>query len=148
MTVLAPLPAITPTPAQSWRERWYVPQLLAIALLYGGLARLGFELAPAYYYVTSIRFPSGLGLAVLLRFGLRFWPAMWLGPLLFTLSIGVPLSSGLITGAGDMLSSLVAALLLRHVFRVEGLLPVCEPPRCLSCSARCCRLRLAAWSAH
>ncbi len=102
-----------------WRWSRYLLHIVLIAVLYGVLARLGFELAPAYYYVTSIWFPSGIGLAILLRMGLRYWPAMWLGPLCFTLSIGVPLQPALITGAGDMLTSLVGALMLRHVFHSD-----------------------------
>jgi len=90
----------------------YLLQVGGLSLLYWGLAWTGFKTAPAYAFVTSIWFPSGVALAVLLRYGLRYWPHALLGPILFTQTLGVPWHLSLFGGVGDLLSSLVGALIL------------------------------------
>ncbi|MBI2380528.1 MAG: MASE1 domain-containing protein [Gammaproteobacteria bacterium] len=103
-----------------WR---YVLEVSALALVYWGTAHLGFKIAPAYANVTSIWFPSGIALAVLLLRGVHYWPGALIGPMLFTTNIGVPLFPAFCSGIGDMLSSLVAALLLTRVFQFDARFP-------------------------
>jgi signal transduction histidine kinase len=100
--------------------RWqYWLQVLVLAVVYAVAAWTGFKLAPAYAHVTSIWFPAGIGLAALLILGIKMWPGTLLGPILFTQALGVPWLPSLLGGVGDMLSSLVGALALRHLCHLD-----------------------------
>lgn len=63
------------------RKRWMglLAEMLAIALAYWALARLGQFVAIEPGNVTPVWPPSGLALAIVLRRGYRVWPALWLG---------------------------------------------------------------------
>ncbi|MFC4159072.1 MASE1 domain-containing protein [Chitinimonas lacunae] len=99
-------------PQLSDRRWWF--DVIALSLLFWAVAYAGFRIAPAYAHVTSIWFPSGIALAVLLLRGIDRWPGALFGAMLFTLSIGVPLHLSFLSGSGDMLSSLVGCWLLNR----------------------------------
>ena len=52
---------------------------LAVAIAYVGAAQLGFRLAYVAEQITTVWAPTGIALAALLLFGVRLWPAIWLG---------------------------------------------------------------------
>ena len=52
---------------------------LAVAIAYVVAAQLGFRLAYVAEQITTVWAPTGIALAALLLFGIRLWPAIWLG---------------------------------------------------------------------
>jgi signal transduction histidine kinase len=64
--------------------------VLALALAYVLAGRLGLLLAIPPGYATAIWPPSGIALGVLLLFGNRYWPGVWLGSFLTNLVISGP----------------------------------------------------------
>ena len=114
-----PRPSSRP-PATSW---WRV----ASAIAYGLSSRLGFALAyphsgtSTYGAVTALWPPVGVGLAVLVLYGLRLWPALVVGGLL---AGNYSTTSGLVLGqiAGTVIGIVIAAaLLVRLGARTPGL---------------------------
>lgn len=93
----------------------YILQVTTLGLIYFVVALAGLKIAPAHSHVTSIWYPAGIGLAVLLHFGIGLWPGTLLGPILLTQSQNVPWIPSIISGVGDMLSSLIGALILTHI---------------------------------
>ena len=105
----------------------YVLVAIASAIAYGFASRLGFALAyphsgtNTYGAVTALWPPVGVGIAVLVLYGLRLWPALVVGGLLagdYSTTFG--LVFGQITGtvAGIVIAS---ALLVRLGARTPGL---------------------------
>lgn len=95
----------------------YLLQVIALGLIYFIVALAGLKIAPAHAHVTSVWFPAGIGLAALLHFGIRLWPGTLLGPILLTQSQNVPWIPSIISGVGDMLSSLIGALILTRLLK-------------------------------
>jgi signal transduction histidine kinase len=105
----------------------YLLVFVASALLCGFASRLGFALAyphtgtSTYGYVTAFWPPVGVGIAVLVLYGLRLWPALIVGGLLAG-DYSTPL--GLVLGQilGTVLGVVIAAGLLVHLgARTPGL---------------------------
>ncbi|MDT4330938.1 EAL domain-containing protein [Methylomonas sp. MED-D] len=89
-----------------------LPGILSLALLYGAIAKITLSYFSTSGNVTLVWFSGGLGLAVLLLKGLRFWPGIFLGALAAGLMVNDSLwLSGLIA-AGNTLETLTAARLL------------------------------------
>ena len=98
--------------------------LLALVQLVAGW--LSIRLAIASHYASPIFLPAGIGLGVLLVFGRRLWPGMWLGS--FMLCLAVAWEAGRFTGGagthallsslgiatGSTLSGLVGCTLIRR----------------------------------
>lgn len=91
-----------------------VGYVIVFALLYFIAGRIGFLLPFAGEIATLIWPASGLALAVLLRYGLHWWPGVTLGALLLAISNqhSVPLTIGVLFA--HTLEVYVAAYLLRH----------------------------------
>lgn len=88
---------------------------------YYALARIGLLVAIGQSNASAIWAPSGLALALVLRYGLRIWPAIFLGAALANLTVfaqnqaGAPLLLGAVSlgiAAGNTLEALVAAWLV------------------------------------
>jgi PAS domain S-box-containing protein len=60
-------------------------------------------------------FPTGVAVALLVRWGLRVWPGLLLGGLVIDLHLGYATSLSLVEPFGKMLGPLAAAWWLRHV---------------------------------
>ncbi|MFF9177316.1 MASE1 domain-containing protein [Streptomyces sp. NPDC014793] len=104
------------------RPGGYAVQLLAVAACYYGSARLGLmrELAVEGAVVTPIWPPTGVAVAALLFFGLGCWPAITVGALLATWSLGTPGPDVVGILFGQTVAPVVAVLLLRRSgFRPE-----------------------------
>ena len=104
-------------PASSLRYATVVALLAATYFLAG---KLGFAASAIHPIVSSAWPPSGVALAALLLFGMRFWPAIALGAFLLNATSGVlPLGAASIA-AGNTLEAVVAARLLAFAgFRVS-----------------------------
>src|SRR5262245_38441445 len=91
----------------------------AAILLYVGGARIGLAFGGSSG-VSPFWPPSGIALALLLRGGFRFAPAILVGDLISTTIAGQPLGEILTGGIADTLEAVVGALLLRRTgFRIE-----------------------------
>src|SRR5919199_6754439 len=97
----------------------YLLTLSVIAAAYFATGKLGLALAVEAKQVTAVWPPSGIGLAVLLLFGYRVWPAVALGAFLLNLSAGEPWLAACGIGLGNTLEALGGAFLLRRVAKFE-----------------------------
>jgi signal transduction histidine kinase/integral membrane sensor domain MASE1/ActR/RegA family two-component response regulator len=88
-----------------------------IATLYFAAAKLGLALAFVAPQVTAVWPPTGIALAALIVFGLRTWPAVWIGALLANATVApIPVAIGIATG--NTLEAIAGAWLLsRYGFR-------------------------------
>ena len=88
--------------------------MCVVALVYGVFAKLFLSFATANGNVSFIYPPSGIALAVLLIFGRRLWPAIFLGSLIESLWVHDPLWVSLIIAFGNTLSAVIALRLLQQ----------------------------------
>jgi signal transduction histidine kinase len=121
-------PRLDPTgPAAQLTRFRYVLVAVASAVVYGFASRLGLALAyphtgtTTYGAVTALWPPVGVGIAVLVLYGLRLWPALVVGGLMagdYSTSLGLVLGQI----AGTVLGIVIAsALLVRLGARTPGL---------------------------
>src|SRR5438876_11817537 len=94
---------------------WYPAKIGAVAAVYFGAAKLGLLAAVAQKVVSSAWPPSGVALAVLLLFGLRYWPGIALGAFLLNWTAGVPLEGAAGIAVGNTLEAVTAVWLLHRV---------------------------------
>lgn len=88
-------------------------EIVTLAALYFGAAKLGLLFSFVQENVTLVWPPSGVALAALLLYGLRLWPGLVLGAFAATASTGAPLSFALATGIGNPLEVVAAYYILR-----------------------------------
>ena len=107
----------------SWTKRRtrYVLGVLALGLASFGSGLLGLTLHDLGHLRTLVWIPSALGLAIVLLYGLKWWPGVALGTLLIVWVRGVPPAIYLLVPAIDVLEVVGAYLILRYIvrFRVE-----------------------------
>ncbi|MER5842570.1 MASE1 domain-containing protein [Streptomyces prasinus] len=100
----------------------YTLRTLAIAACYYAAGRLGLtrELVIEGTVVSPIWPPTGVAVAALLVFGLRYWPGIALGALGVVLSLTSPTWRSLVIMAGNTAAPVCGCLLLRAVdFRTD-----------------------------
>ena len=85
---------------------------VSIAAAYMVAARLGFLAAFAAEQITTVWAPTGIGLAALLHWGRRLWPAIWIGAFAANAATDAPLWTAACIASGNTLEALVAASLL------------------------------------
>lgn len=112
-------------------------KIAGVAVLYYGAARLGLLLQLPGTNASPVWPPSGIGLAAVLLFGLRVWPAILIGALLANImtlpASGAGHFAATLIGIGNTLEHVTALLLIRrmigdhdpferasHVFRFVG----------------------------
>ncbi|HET9706693.1 MAG TPA: MASE1 domain-containing protein [Gemmatimonadales bacterium] len=96
----------------------YALAVATIGGVYLAVAKLALAAAVAQPVVSSAWPPAGIGLAILVLYGRRYWPGIALGAVLLNATSGVPLSGALAIGSGNTLEAVVGALLLeRAAFR-------------------------------
>jgi integral membrane sensor domain MASE1 len=93
----------------------YLLEVLGLAAVYYGAAKLGLSLAFETPSVSAIWPPTGIALAALVLFGFRLWPGIALGALLANAGTGVPLLAVLGITAGNTLEALAGAYLLTRL---------------------------------
>jgi integral membrane sensor domain MASE1 len=90
----------------------YAVEVLVLAAVYYGAAKLGLTLAFETPSVSAIWPPTGIALAALVIWGPRLWPGVALGAFLANSWTGVPIYSVLGITAGNTLEAVVGAYLL------------------------------------
>jgi signal transduction histidine kinase len=97
----------------------YALGVVALAALYYGAARVGYELEFAGPVAAIVWFPAGVGIAFLYLGGLRFWPGALIGDLFANDYSALPLGSALGQTGGNVLEVVLGALIIRRLVR-EG----------------------------
>ena len=92
----------------------YAGALAVVAVAYYLSGRIGLELAYLDGAVAALWPPAGLGLAILVLFGVRLWPGIVIGDLLLA-DFSTPLGTVLAQTVGNTVALVVAALLLRRL---------------------------------
>ncbi|MGH7508800.1 MAG: MASE1 domain-containing protein [Gemmatimonadales bacterium] len=95
----------------------YLAAIALLALVYFGSARLGLLAAVAHDVVSSAWPPTGIALAALLLYGVRYWPGIAIGALLLNATAGVSLGGVAGIAVGNTLEAVVGALLLQRLAR-------------------------------
>jgi PAS domain S-box-containing protein len=103
----------------SGRARWrafvrYFSILLAVALAYFVLAKLGLQLASVNPSASPIWPPSGVALAAVLLGGLRVWPAILLGAFAANATTAGTLETSALIALGNTLEAVVGGLLIER----------------------------------
>jgi signal transduction histidine kinase len=89
-------------------------KILVLAVVYHLAARVGLKMAYVQANTSPVWPPTGIGLAALLIFGVRFWPGISLGVFFGSLLTGAPVSLALGITIGNTLEALAAVFLLRR----------------------------------
>ena len=109
----------------------YLLKLVALTAVYFLSGQLGWLFPDAFYTITPLWLPGGVGLVLLYFFGYRYFPAVWIGLFLLNLlhgGLGGSLPS--LTATASTLATLTAAVLLRNrdfhpsLNRVRDLFPL------------------------
>lgn len=106
----------------------YMFQGVGLSVLYIILAKLGLSFTTVADNVTLIWPPTGLALFVLIAFGIRFWPWIFLGAFIANMSTGIGLLPCVGIAIGNTLEAVTGAYLLRwvnfdwHLLRVRDVL--------------------------
>ena len=94
----------------------YAGALAVVAVAYYLSGRIGLELAYLDGAVAALWPPAGLGLAILVLFGVRLWPGIVIGDLLLA-DFSTPFGTVLAQTVGNTVALVLAALLLRRPHR-------------------------------
>jgi len=92
----------------------YLAQVVALAAVYYGAAKLGLELAFETASVTAVWPPTGIALAALVLGGYRLWPGVALGAFLANSGTGIPVYAVLGITLGNTLEAVAGTYLLRR----------------------------------
>ena len=92
----------------------YFMRIILFGLGYCAAAWVGLTLKAPETNVTLLWPPSGVALAVLMLFGYRYWPGIFLGTLLTAITNGQPLIFGLVGGGISTLEAVLGVYLLRQ----------------------------------
>jgi integral membrane sensor domain MASE1 len=87
---------------------------LAVAIAYVVAAQLGFRLAYVAEQITTVWAPTGIALAALLLYGIRLWPAIWLGALVASAGSEAPLWTALLIASGNTLEAVAGTWALQQ----------------------------------
>lgn len=113
--------AATPSPVSTThRLLWQSGIGLITVVAYVMAAKLGFGLAFAAEQVTTVWAPTGIAEAVLLLYGMRLWPAIWIGAFIANAGTAAPLWVAAVIAVGNTLEAVATAWVLR---RVDGFDP-------------------------
>jgi PAS domain S-box-containing protein len=96
----------------------YAAQTGVLAAAYWASAKLSLLLAIPPGYATAVWPASGIALAGLLVFGVRAWPAVWIGSFAANLTVEASLPASMLIATGSSLQAAVAALLVRRLIGV------------------------------
>src|ERR671921_1269338 len=94
--------------------------VLLLAVLYRGVAEIGYSVQFAGPVAAILWLPVGIGVAFLYIAGLRFWPGIVIGDLLANDYGALPLGSALGQTAGNVLEVVVITILLRALVPRSG----------------------------
>ena len=92
----------------------YAGALVAVALIYFVLAKLGLQLASINPSASPIWPPTGFALAAVLLFGPRIWPAIYVGAFAANATTAGTLETSAIIALGNTLEGLFGGALINH----------------------------------
>lgn len=90
---------------------------LLVVLLYVVTANLGLRFATLSQQLTLVWPPAGVGLAAILLFGNRVWPAIAVGSILAPVMDGGSLQFAVMAATGNVLEAVLGAYVLRNAIR-------------------------------
>lgn len=93
----------------------YLARLAVIALAYFMAGNLGLMLPGVHPQITLLWLPSGIALAALLRWGYRYWPAVFLGAFLVNFAVTPSFSLAASIALTNTLAPMLAVCLLRYL---------------------------------
>lgn len=108
-----------PGEARVSRALRYVLAVTVLAVAYFALGRVGLALALVHSHVSSVWPAAGLGLAVVLLFGRRLLPGVFIGAFLVNYTTGLAAWPALGLAFGNTLGAFAGAFVLRRFFRFE-----------------------------
>ncbi len=89
----------------------YLAGLTVLVFGYLAWAQFSLWLTPvAQSYVPPIWPPTGIGLAVVIIFGYRYWPGILIGECALTASMGISVQVALGIGVGNTLEAMLGCL--------------------------------------
>ena len=88
-------------------------------ILYFVSAWFGLKVHAVNNFATLIWIPTGLSLAYLFLFGVRYWPSVFAGALVANYITGAPLLAAFSIGIGNTLEALFAVYILKHSVKFE-----------------------------
>jgi PAS domain S-box-containing protein len=91
---------------------WFLGIAVAVATAYAVTGALALSTATLNPYATAVWPPAGIGLAAILLFGYRLWPAILAGAFAVSLPIDWAPVTSLLIAAGDTVEALVGAYLV------------------------------------
>ncbi len=91
--------------------------IVAVAVAYYGAARVGYQFEFAGPVAAIVWLPVGVGIACLYLGGLRLWPGVLAGDILANDYSALPLGSALGQTCGNVLETVVAAVVLRRLLQ-------------------------------
>jgi PAS domain S-box-containing protein len=94
----------------------YLAGVAALAIVYYGTGLIGLSLY-AVSETALIWFPTAIALAIFVLFGLRYWPAVFIGSLAIWVTRGELLRVGLIVAGCAVLEACIGAFLLVRVLK-------------------------------
>lgn len=103
----------------SGRLRIYPLLLVVFSILYFLTAQLGLNIHAVNSFATLVWIPSGLALAVLFRFGLKYWPAVAAGALAANFANDAPFWVAAGISIGNTLEPVVGTILLKRVVKLQ-----------------------------
>jgi len=98
---------------------FYPVQVVLLAAVYFGAAKLGLTMAFVAEQVTVVWPPTGIALAALLLFEYRLWPGIALGAFLANATANAPLAVAAGIALGNTLEALAGAWLLRRLVQFD-----------------------------
>jgi len=98
----------------------YLVNIALITLIYFVSAKLGLSLAEDTKQVTTVWPPTAISLVILLLFGYRYWPGVFLGAFTANISTQEPFGIATAIAIGNTLEALAGAYLLRRFVDFNG----------------------------
>lgn len=95
-----------------WERIRFAGAVAAVAAAYFVAGKLGLTLAVVHASVTAIWPPTGLALAVLLSWGIRLWPGVFLGAFLVNITTDSSVSTAFGIAIGNTLEAVAGAWLV------------------------------------
>jgi PAS domain S-box-containing protein len=92
-----------------------IPRMLALAAVYWLIGRAGLLFSIPELSISPVWPASGVALVALHVLGLSYWPSLFLGAVLLSMSMDIPLLASLGSAAGSALEPVLGVLLLRRL---------------------------------
>ena len=92
----------------------YVGRAVILLAVYALSGKLGLQFEAVSGFATIVWPPSGIALAMLLIFGYRYWPSVFLGAFLVNLGSGASSAVSLSIAAGNTLEAVVAVYMIKR----------------------------------